>query len=267
MNTLRQWARRVPPGRTLFLIVLGLFLGLIAAGYILDWQWTGFPNKNLFDWLKILFFPAAVAIGTFVLNQAAKDREQARASADAEKEVRKDFFLRLTRIYNDSKKIRRILKAHRGTKRDGSNETEISCTVYEEQLEKLMDVQLEFEIYKPDKLEAARVLLLPFENAERITEHFGKVEKYLNHVIHEYDGGRYQEQKQELFPEGIDSSSRISLNKLPELANFIATGTFLREYASTIKEMQKEMQREIGGFSSLSAIRTPENSTSKHSGE
>jgi hypothetical protein len=265
MNTLHQWARRGPQLRTLFLVALGLFLGLIPAGYILDWQWTGFPNKNLFDWLRILFFPAAVAIGTFVLNQAAKEREQARVRSDAENEVRKDRLFTLMRIYNDTKKVRRFLKAHIVTKRDGSIENEISCNVYEKQVEKLTDLQVELEVYKPVEKEATSALLLPFENAERITGHFGKAERYLNNVIHEYDGGHYQGQKQELFPAGIDSSSRIPLDNLPELKKFIGTGTFLQDYVFTIKEINKEMQKEIGGFYALSAIRASENTSSTHS--
>src|SRR5215212_2516979 len=70
MNKLHEWARRVLPVRTLLLMALGLFLVLIAAGYIFDWQWTWFPNKNLFNWLAILFFPAAVAVGSFLQQES-----------------------------------------------------------------------------------------------------------------------------------------------------------------------------------------------------
>jgi uncharacterized protein YjbI with pentapeptide repeats len=61
------------------LVALAVFIFL---GYYHEWEWTGFPPKRLFDWIQILVIPVAVAVGTFVLNRAAKrrddDAEQAR---------------------------------------------------------------------------------------------------------------------------------------------------------------------------------------------
>ena len=74
MRTLHTLVSRVRTG-TWLLMVLGLLLVLIAAGYILDWQWTGFPQERLFDWIQILAIPVAVAIGAFVLNRAAQRRD------------------------------------------------------------------------------------------------------------------------------------------------------------------------------------------------
>jgi hypothetical protein len=42
------------------------------------------PKQRLFDWIKILVIPVAVAIGTFVLNRAAKRRDD-----EAQQEQRK----------------------------------------------------------------------------------------------------------------------------------------------------------------------------------
>src|SRR5215211_9325821 len=77
--------------RTLLLIALALLLALIVAGYYFEWTWTGVSQKTLFDWLQILVFPAAVAIGTFVLTQTAKRRDDAaeRARKDRELDVEK----------------------------------------------------------------------------------------------------------------------------------------------------------------------------------
>ena len=49
----------------------------IFLGYYFGWKWTGFPPKKLFDWMQILVIPVAVAIGTFILNRAAKSRDDA----------------------------------------------------------------------------------------------------------------------------------------------------------------------------------------------
>jgi hypothetical protein len=224
--------------QVLWAIRIGIVLSLLVAiGY--------YYGITLWDWLKVLVFPVAVAIATFGLNQAAKRRDERRAIADAENEYRKELLLRLVRAYNDTKKIRRILKAHIVTRRDGSNVKEISCTVYEQQLEKLNEPQLEVELYKPDREGNANVALLPFENAQSIAERLGEVERYLNRIIHEYDGGHYQRQKQQLFPTGTNNYSRIPLDKLPKLKEFIGAGTFISRYASTVKDIRKEMQREI----------------------
>jgi hypothetical protein len=225
--------------QVLWAIRIGIVLSLLVAiGY--------FYGITLWDWLKVLVFPAAVAIATFGLNQAAKRRDEVRAIADAENEYRRDLLLRLVHAYNDTKKIRPILKAHIVTKRDdGCNVEEISCTVYEEQLEKLNDPQLEVELYKPDREGKANLALLPFENAQSIAERLGEVERFLNRIIHEYDGGHYQRQKQQLFPTGTNDYSRIHLAKLPKLKEFIGTATFLTRYGFTVKDIRKEMQREI----------------------
>jgi hypothetical protein len=54
------------------LVASALFIFL---GY--HWEWTGFPQKKLFDWIQILVIPVAVAVGTFVLNRMSKKRDEA----------------------------------------------------------------------------------------------------------------------------------------------------------------------------------------------
>src|SRR5919199_982359 len=68
------WTRR----EVLWTVVGSLLVAVfIFLGYRYQWQWTGFPQKRLFDWIQILVIPFAVAIGTFVLNRAAKRRDDA----------------------------------------------------------------------------------------------------------------------------------------------------------------------------------------------
>jgi hypothetical protein len=65
------------------LVALGIFIYL---GYSHQWAWTGFPKKRLFDWIQILVIPIAVAIGTFVLNRAAKRRDDETQKEQRERE-------------------------------------------------------------------------------------------------------------------------------------------------------------------------------------
>src|SRR3954452_10142304 len=70
---------RPTPRQVLWTIVIGSLLVALGVfiylGYSHRWTWTGFPQKKLFDWIQILVIPIAVAIGTFVLNRAAKRRD------------------------------------------------------------------------------------------------------------------------------------------------------------------------------------------------
>jgi hypothetical protein len=46
---------------------------VLLGGYVLDWDWTGFQGKTLWDWLELLVLPATLAMLPFVL---ASERRQ-----------------------------------------------------------------------------------------------------------------------------------------------------------------------------------------------
>ena len=85
--------KRLLGKRALWIIGVCCLLLAIAVfvylGYHFRWRWTGFPQKRLFDWIQILVIPVAVAIGTFVLNRAAKrrDDEAQRKQREREKDI------------------------------------------------------------------------------------------------------------------------------------------------------------------------------------
>jgi hypothetical protein len=64
---------------------------LLVFGFGLDWtelkNLTGFADKNLWDWMKLLLVPLGLAIGGFFLNLAAKRREQALEKQQAQDEA------------------------------------------------------------------------------------------------------------------------------------------------------------------------------------
>jgi len=65
------------------LVALATFIFL---AYRFSWDWTGFSQKRLFDWIQILVIPGAIAVGTFVLNRAAKKRDDLAQQEQRERE-------------------------------------------------------------------------------------------------------------------------------------------------------------------------------------
>ena len=57
---------------------------LLLGGYLLQWQWTGFPQKTLWDWLQLLVVPAFLAIASYLFTQAERRRERAAEEQKAE---------------------------------------------------------------------------------------------------------------------------------------------------------------------------------------
>jgi hypothetical protein len=48
--------------------VLLIFVILLIGGYLLNWKWTGFSNRELWDWWQLLIWPVTVAVVGFVFN-------------------------------------------------------------------------------------------------------------------------------------------------------------------------------------------------------
>ena len=79
MSNKKQILRATGVGCLFLALALFIFLGY-------RWEWTGFSQKKLFDWIQILVIPVAVAVGTFVLNRTAKKRDEAAERAQKERE-------------------------------------------------------------------------------------------------------------------------------------------------------------------------------------
>jgi hypothetical protein len=229
---------------TVLLAASVLLIVLIIAGYGLGWQWTGFPGSTLFDWLKILVFPAAVAIGTVLLNRAAKARENARDQDKSRNDDRRAVLAQVISAYNETKKVRRILKANIATDAE-TGESAIPCTVYEEQLKNLMDPQLRFELYKPSKDHTVNAFLRAFRDPDGMAKNMGELETYLNGVIEEYDDGDYQKLKVQ--GEG-GHSCRVLLKDFKRLDEFVTTMAFIDGFSSKFRRVATQMQKEILDF-------------------
>ncbi len=75
---LRWWKRnkRLPKMSALVIVFVGVAV-LILQGYVLNWTWTGFFNKTLWDWMQLLIIPTVLTLGAFLFNRAERSSEQA----------------------------------------------------------------------------------------------------------------------------------------------------------------------------------------------
>lgn len=86
----------------LYLLPAGFWINVTAFFQIL-WNWTGFPNKSLWDWMALLIIPVVLAIGGFLFNKAERkgqndlaekkeniERGLAEKKENAEKEITTD---------------------------------------------------------------------------------------------------------------------------------------------------------------------------------
>jgi uncharacterized protein YjbI with pentapeptide repeats len=77
LGQLRFWEKNKRLLVVSFIIIIGAsVVGLIFAGYWMNWTWTGF-DKTLWDWMQLLIIPVALGLGAFLLNRSDQGREQA----------------------------------------------------------------------------------------------------------------------------------------------------------------------------------------------
>ena len=68
--------------------IAGIVLAVAAAvvlfgGYVLDWGWTGFKGKTLWDWLELLVLPGMLAMLPFILASERRNDGRLRTVAIA----------------------------------------------------------------------------------------------------------------------------------------------------------------------------------------
>ena len=55
-------AKLDPVVKRVALAVLGVFVFVVLAGYLIPWAWTGFVGNSLWDWLNLIALPLAVGL-------------------------------------------------------------------------------------------------------------------------------------------------------------------------------------------------------------
>jgi hypothetical protein len=129
-----------------------------------------------------------------------KQIEAERARNEAERPLQRQLHTEIVQAYNATKKIRRLLRAD-------ASDSHIRVEFYDKQLQLLIDAQLSFESF------VSRIRSNPklFSRAPELEVKLKSVEKYLNHIVTEY------EQNLSL----IREQDEVPLSRLPLLGEYI----------------------------------------------
>lgn len=71
--------------------VIGLAIGATMA-FIYKFEWSGFKDKNLWDWMQLLILPLLVAAGGLLLDRQIDQREEDRAKIRSDQETLKLYY-------------------------------------------------------------------------------------------------------------------------------------------------------------------------------
>jgi uncharacterized protein YjbI with pentapeptide repeats len=101
---MRSWRQKIKqhPFRLAILIGGGLLgFGLIVAfigGYFFNWDWTGFSNKKLWDWLQPLIIPVGLAAGGYLFAFSISKNEQGIASDNQQQAALQAYFDKMSEL-------------------------------------------------------------------------------------------------------------------------------------------------------------------------
>ncbi len=79
---LRTWQQNIKqhPVKSTIIVGAGLLgiavLVALIGGYFFHWNWTGYPNKTLWDWLQLLIIPMVLAVGGYLFTYMTSKNEQ-----------------------------------------------------------------------------------------------------------------------------------------------------------------------------------------------
>jgi hypothetical protein len=220
----------------------GLVLIMLIAVAVAVWAASSEPSRNTlrYELATIAMQVVAVAVlgglatlATAMFRDSLKRDAEQRDAAAARRRQQDDLLRGLLdetlTAYNRVKRIRRLLSAFTA---EGSGR--ITLDVYDEQMRALMDQQLEFERFKRHSpfIDDERLRLTALPSSSVLTEHYRKIEKYLNWAIDEYQSKRH------LVAESDDG---LPVCELRDLTGFIRRG-FIPGAADRIDEIIAALQ-------------------------
>jgi uncharacterized protein YjbI with pentapeptide repeats len=88
-------------------LLIGVAVGVIGGYTDSTWEWTGivkdadYPKRTLWDWIKLLIVPVALAFVTFYLNRALKMREQEAADQRTQDTALQAYFDQMSQLLID----------------------------------------------------------------------------------------------------------------------------------------------------------------------
>ena len=138
------------------------------------------------------------------------DLSRAREKREHKREILRETLRQLIEVYNECKRVRRLLRAN-AICLDEKGRKCVRRDRYDSLLERLNDAQLHLEFYKRyvkwnDDL---------FKEAVGVAEHLSAAEKYLGHVVSDWEDST----------QGCSSDQSVrELERLPHLKEFIVQG-------------------------------------------
>jgi len=231
-----------------WLLVVGFAIGIAGAALSIRFRvWLedvmGAEAFGFMFQFWILIVLGSVLRGVhqqFVHTRETREKGKAlvRARDAEEKRILLDTYAALVSAYNNTKRVRRLLRARvlRAASENASAEsTSILGSEYDAQMETLLDAQLEFESIER-RMEGNPTL---FDTA-RLDESLESIRGYLHDTL-----GEYEDQRAEF--EGDTPKRRLS--ELPKLTAFLGEygwdPEYSREFGTPFREALKSLRDEI----------------------
>jgi hypothetical protein len=163
-------------------------------------------------------FLLLVVIGgavTLLFSQYSREQTREQERRAEERAIQREFHADLIQTYNAAKRIKRLLQARaRSISRneEGEEVTVIEKAPYDEQMQALIAIQLQFESLA-DEAKSNPDLFSGIEELKDLPSYLKNMGEYLHCIVNEY------EDSYRLF----SSDSLLAIEKLPELREFIST--------------------------------------------
>jgi cell division protein FtsB len=150
-------------------------------------------------------------------NSIKEENEKKKAAIKEDRALLLKFNNEFIEAYNGIKKVRRLVRARtriRSEHNKSEENTEINTIGYDEQMQDLTTIQLQFEFLK-DEVKSSPNL---FAGSKKAKDAIGDIETYLGRIVTEYECCYLQ------FPGKfyLKEIPGMSLENLPELKQFIA---------------------------------------------
>lgn len=176
-----------------------------------------------------------------------KEKEKWESKNNEERILQHKFYNDFIQAYDSAKKIRRLLRSRaRILSQDAGTNSEaivIKTLRYDEQMQVLTNVQLQFEFFC-EEVQSNRHLFSGVDELKNLSQDLKKIESYLNKIVGEYEDC-YKSLPNQSF---IDDVPTIPIKNLPKLGEFI--GKY--ENATSFKtEFKKPAKNVVAGLQKL----------------
>ena len=154
-------------------------------------------------------------------DDAANEAETQIIKRNAERALQQQFHGEIVQAYHQVKRVRRLLRARTLNGSDSHAEQMVAAGSYDEQMQRLIDVQLSFEWF----IHRVRVNQHLFAAVPDLSSDLQRIEEYLNRLVNEYESFYSQ-----LSPQGM-----VRLASLERLREFIGPVGDATRFKSDLK--------------------------------